>query len=297
MGSIGELLKSTREAKGITLEKAEEDTKIRKRYLEALEEGNYDIIPGRVYARGFLRNYSNYLGLDQDEIMIEYKLLGMPVKDEYSRTDIQASLNRARSSRRSGKKTYLLTVGVAVLAIATLMFYNFVYKNTTETADVETGKPPVNEQAGKQADSPGKRPVENSVYSPPNPDAPASVPPGTAGSSDNGSGQDIRDVQDSGRIVITLNGKDEVCWARVTVDGQRRFSGNINPGESRTFAGINKVEIKLGNAGAVEVIENGSSLGTLGIKGQVVTRQFSAGTTEYSPGQEGRTSPAEPSSQ
>ncbi|HWI54257.1 MAG TPA: helix-turn-helix domain-containing protein, partial [Desulfobacteria bacterium] len=64
MQSIGESLKNAREQKGISLEQAEDDTKIRKRYLQALEDGEYSIIPGSVYAKGFLRNYANYLGLN-----------------------------------------------------------------------------------------------------------------------------------------------------------------------------------------------------------------------------------------
>ena len=93
MGGIGENLKNVRESKGISLRKAEEDTKIRKRYLQALEEGNYDVIPGRVYAKGFLRNYANYLGLDQEEILMEYKLLGTPLRESSQESEFKRSFS------------------------------------------------------------------------------------------------------------------------------------------------------------------------------------------------------------
>ena len=81
MSSIGEALRRAREEKGISLEQAEEDTKIRCRYLEALEDEEYDIIPGAVYVKGFLRNYASYLGLNANEVMIQYKLKQRPARE------------------------------------------------------------------------------------------------------------------------------------------------------------------------------------------------------------------------
>ncbi|GAH94063.1 unnamed protein product [marine sediment metagenome] len=68
MKDIGNFLKERREAKGISLIEVEKDLKIRKKYLQALEEGNIDIIPGRTYIIGYLRNYSKYLGIDEENI-------------------------------------------------------------------------------------------------------------------------------------------------------------------------------------------------------------------------------------
>jgi len=70
---IGRRLRAAREAKGITLEQAEEDTKIRRKYLLALEAGREADIPGEVYVKGFLRSYGNYLGLDGPALVEEYK--------------------------------------------------------------------------------------------------------------------------------------------------------------------------------------------------------------------------------
>jgi cytoskeleton protein RodZ len=67
--SVGELLQDARERKGVDLHRAERDTKIRAKHLAALENGDYDELPGTVYARGFLRNYALYLGLDAEEIL------------------------------------------------------------------------------------------------------------------------------------------------------------------------------------------------------------------------------------
>jgi cytoskeletal protein RodZ len=68
MKEIGKFLRERREAKGISLIETEKDLKIRRKYLQAIEEGNIDIIPGRTYLVGYLRNYSRYLGIDEENI-------------------------------------------------------------------------------------------------------------------------------------------------------------------------------------------------------------------------------------
>jgi len=68
MKDIGNFLRERREAKGISLIEVEKDLKIRKKYLQALEEGNIDLIPGKTYIVGYLKNYSKYLDIDEENI-------------------------------------------------------------------------------------------------------------------------------------------------------------------------------------------------------------------------------------
>ncbi len=71
--SLPERLYAARERKGVDLYRAERDTKIRARYLGALERGDYKELPGAVYTKGFLRNYALYLGLDPDEVLVQWR--------------------------------------------------------------------------------------------------------------------------------------------------------------------------------------------------------------------------------
>ena len=71
---LGEVLRAAREAKGVDLTRVERDTKIRERYLSALERGEYRELPGAVYTKGFLRNYGAYLGLDPEYLIDLYRL-------------------------------------------------------------------------------------------------------------------------------------------------------------------------------------------------------------------------------
>jgi len=73
MPSLGEQLRAQRERKGITLEQAAADTRIREKFLKALEDGDYPSLPGAVYTRGFLRNYADYLDLQTDELVVLFQ--------------------------------------------------------------------------------------------------------------------------------------------------------------------------------------------------------------------------------
>jgi cytoskeletal protein RodZ len=70
---LPDLLAAARERKGVDLFRAERDTKIRARYLAALERGDYRELPGAVYTKGFLRNYAIYLGLDPEEVLRQWR--------------------------------------------------------------------------------------------------------------------------------------------------------------------------------------------------------------------------------
>ncbi len=71
--TLPERLIAAREQKGVDLLRAERETKIRARYLAALESGDYGDLPGSVYTKGFLRNYALYLGLDPEDVTRQWK--------------------------------------------------------------------------------------------------------------------------------------------------------------------------------------------------------------------------------
>src|SRR5512138_1245712 len=75
MTTIGQKLKAEREDRRLTLEKVFEATRIRIQYLQALEADDLSVMPSPVQARGYLRNYAEYLGFDVDKMLAEMRLL------------------------------------------------------------------------------------------------------------------------------------------------------------------------------------------------------------------------------
>ena len=71
--SLPDRLLAARDRKGVDLYRAERDTKIRARYLAAIERGDYRELPGAVYTKGFLRNYAIYLGLDPEDVLRQWR--------------------------------------------------------------------------------------------------------------------------------------------------------------------------------------------------------------------------------
>lgn len=74
MDELGSLLREAREAKGLTLSEAQESTRINSSYLQALEDGRYDLLPSQVHVRGYLRNYAKFLTLDSKPLLERYEL-------------------------------------------------------------------------------------------------------------------------------------------------------------------------------------------------------------------------------
>ena len=112
---LGEVLRTAREARFIDLARVERDTRIRMRYLSALELGDYRDLPPPVYTKGFLRNYGLYLGLDPEYLVDLYRLeSGTPV-------DRQAvPLPRRPVAARQGR-SLVITSNVVAAAILTVM--------------------------------------------------------------------------------------------------------------------------------------------------------------------------------
>ncbi|PGM93063.1 helix-turn-helix domain-containing protein [Bacillus cereus] len=73
MTELGQKLTEAREVKGLSIDQLHEITKIQKRHLVAIEEGNYDVLPGAFYARAFIKQYADAVGLNGEELLVEYQ--------------------------------------------------------------------------------------------------------------------------------------------------------------------------------------------------------------------------------
>ena len=243
MVDIGNTLREARRARGLTLEEVEEETKIRKKYIMALEMEQFEVLPGPIYAKAFLKNYAKFLRVDLDEIMeaFKQKQAGEAVHEEQEKPVEEKRVRAARRKIPYGLyAAALLLIAVVVVAVA----YGTGVLWPDNNAANDGGQ-----QATEQTDT-----GENDAQQPP----PQVNPAGIDG------------------VKIDLNVTTGRSWVLVTVDGVQAFQGELAAGESRSYTGKEKITVRLGNAGVVEVLENEKSLGSLGPVGAVVEREFKA---------------------
>lgn len=122
--TIGEKLKEAREAQNITLDDLQDSTKIQKRYLVAIEEGNFDLLPGTFYARAFIKEYALAVGLDYKALLEEHQdeipKTNGEMTEQYSR--IQRSRRRSRQASDTSAIFSLIPRIIVILLILGIIF-------------------------------------------------------------------------------------------------------------------------------------------------------------------------------
>jgi len=245
---IGSLLRQAREQRGLSLTDAEEQTKIRRKYLEALENENFSILPGQVYVRGFLKTYARFLGIAAEDILARYdEAFVEAVSSEDNPEDTQPEV-----------KTGLLGhswVMVAVVTVALMLVLGASLLRGGHDQDTPGGQ--LAGQDNRQEPDGGVRTGDAPDSDPQNgAEQPEPLPPTTVG------------------LDLSLDVQERDCWMQVVVDGNHAFEGYVQAGNSKSFQGERTIRIWLGNAGAVHVRLNGENLGYLGEVGQVVREEF-----------------------
>lgn len=252
---VGEVLRRTREEKGISLADVEEETKIRRKYIVALENDDFDVLPGKVYVKGFLRNYARFLGLDGEELVGEYQKL-FPSRPETE--PVLENMTPTGFDKPAGSRRRLVAIAAVLLVGA--IFYWWSAAGPAQRDELSGNGREQNLSTGQQDEGNGAG------------DAGERSGPAPGGQDD---GTEPGTVERGINVVLEVTNKD--CWMQVIVDGRNTFEGLVQPGNTKEFMGRERVWLKLGDAGAVRVQVNGNDYGYLGEQGMVVTRTFEAG--------------------
>src|SRR3954470_1663271 len=115
-GGVGTILREARNRRGVELSEVEAATRIRFRYLRAIEDEEWDVLPGGVYTRGFIRTYASFLGLDGDRLVTVYRESVEPWHRSAEAPPSQPGADGSSSGPR-GTAFVALTV-IAVVAVA-----------------------------------------------------------------------------------------------------------------------------------------------------------------------------------
>src|SRR5690625_3317797 len=132
---IGAKLKEAREAKNISLDTLQETTKIQKRYLLAIEQGNLHILPGKFYARAFIKEYATAVGLDPNEILEGHKdeVPESKIESEIPYTRMQRTRQESRTSKSPAIFSVMPIIIVILLVIGIILAGVFFYQKAIST--------------------------------------------------------------------------------------------------------------------------------------------------------------------
>ncbi|MDO6451167.1 helix-turn-helix domain-containing protein [Oceanobacillus profundus] len=120
---VGAKLKEARLASGLSLDSLQETTKIQKRYLVAIEEGNLHILPGKFYARAFIKEYANAVGLNPNELVEEHKEeIPSTEEENVQYTRMQRTRKENQTEKSSGGISSLIPTIIVVLLIVGIVF-------------------------------------------------------------------------------------------------------------------------------------------------------------------------------
>ncbi len=261
MNEIGEILKKARIEKGYTLDDLQQTTKIQKRYLEAIEQGNTEILPGRFYARAFVKQYADIVGLDGEELLDQYYQVSAEEVNEEFAESISAS-----PSRVQGKKGNVLnnmgdqlpTFFIFLLVAMILIIIYFAFRRTTpadkaeipiiseeNTEEVVQSEKEASETA-EEEDETETEEIEEEEVEVKEEDQNVSI----ASSTGNTTTYEIKGAHpEEQQIVLTAKGGDS--WVSISVQGGASDAGLLSDGDSISVdfgADAKQVNLVIGNA-------------------------------------------------
>ncbi len=287
MQELGQWLKKTRVETGMTLAEMEEKTKIRQRYLEAIEAGDMKSLPEPVYTLGFLRSYARQINVDENQVAQYYKdwqtsqktsadseaeiKLQNPSGKEKKQVKPQEKEKKERQVKpahpiysytetrdRRFRKGFgwVIIVIVVIAAVAALYMLG---KNSGKGGDTPSDNPAQQQQPANQAPQIPEEPTDGQpIDDTPTIDEPTTENPMT---------------YTGVNLIITAETGD--CWLGITVDG-KYSQETLAKGMVKEVTGDQLVKIRYGNPGAVKVVFNGETMESFGDDRSAKTVEYSA---------------------
>ena len=254
MDSIGKILYEARAAKGITLLDAEKATSIRAYYLDALEQDDYAKLPAEVFVKGIIRNYGNYLGLNGPELVDMYKAqkIGTDVENvkskgirEVQNVKLNISLKQHRSAGSGidayagpdNKKSLAKQILAGALGVVVLVAGYFAVPKAMELL-----------HSNKEV-------------------TPAAVVVVPAAEESKQEAAPVVPVVEKVNVEMTAYGD---CWLEVKADGKDIFEDMLRAKDTKSFEADEKLVVKYGNVGVMEVKVNGEPVSMQGEQGVAI---------------------------
>ncbi len=277
---IGEQLRAAREQRELTYEQVEKETRIRTRYLAAMEEGDFDALPNPVVARGFLRNYASFLGLDPEPLLEALGTVYPPPGGQLlspSEDNGPHVLDVDLGHPAGGGWSRVIAGLIVLLLIGGAIYWLWQggYGRFTHPVLVATPSPTATPTARPILPSPTSAalsPTPMSASPTPTREIPPTRLPVTQTPSPtvHPSPTPTR-TPTSTPLPQTLRIRAEIIdrtWLRVLVDGKVVEEGLLEPNHTLQWEG-HTIELRTGNAGGIHLYVNGNDEGILGEQGEV----------------------------
>ena len=293
MDEVGSLLREAREARGLSLADAHEGTRINTRYLEALENGEYDLLPTQVHTKGYLRNYARFLELDPEPLLTRYELNQgaqqsriatadeesvntshpiPPVDDQPFFDPVNVNLSGGEKRGLGSFQRWIIIFALIVsLALVANRFIPLLsgngdgtenltntiqeaVENLSSNANGEEPAEPVSEATSEViAGEPITSTSRNDPVTLPTPAPTRPSLPAT---------------MESIRLLLDIT---ERSWMRVTIDDEVVFEGLVRQGdEPYQWEALETAHLLAGNAAGIFVTVNDVELGKFGGRGDIV---------------------------
>jgi transcriptional regulator with XRE-family HTH domain len=299
MDEIGNLLREAREARGLTLLEASNSTRISLKYLEALENGQYELLPTTVHIRGYLRNYARYLDLDPDPLLERYEL-NKDGRPKYSQSDQEEALsdeplqpredqpffNPVNVDMQSGERRatgsiqrWIIIVALIIaLALIANRFIPMFQGNGDGTEALTEG---IQEAVSNiTGEDPFATPTINPTLLPGAGDVITSTARNDAISLPTATPTrpTLPATLETIRMRLDITQR---AWMRVTIDDEVVFEGLVRRGdEPYEWEAEQSAQLLTGNGAGIFVTINDVELGRLGSRGEVVEETWSSTGTE-----------------
>ncbi|PIK28569.1 helix-turn-helix domain-containing protein [Bacillus pumilus] len=279
MTELGKRLVEAREEKGMSLEDLQAATKIQKRYLLAIEQGNYDIIPGKFYVRAFIKQYAEAVGLNPEQLFEEFRkdvpsTYNDEVSDKLSNIKPQRELPKPASKVLELLPTILIIGGILVVIAIIYVIVQAVnqdsgQKNNQTAPQKSESKYEVSEDSSLAKDQKKKEKASS--------DDKENTSKKDDSSKDDSSKDDeavsVKATNTEGSTTTyEVSGADEMeltisasqaSWLRVRDEsGKVLKMGELKDGESfkTDLSELSKIDIRLGNATGIDIKVNDETL-------------------------------------
>ena len=274
--SLGILLKRSREERHIGLDQISEVTRIQKHYLEAMENDQWDKLPSQVFTKGFLRSYSEFLGLDKEAVIQHF------LKASSAETTVPKEREKIRS--HSGKPYLVIAVSLLFLIFIVAAIYlnernisiidkSFQYLGTQSREKKMEGigeRADNNQKGEREKDLPlsegeraGDRVNETNLI-PKAVDTTMAVEDLAMPAK-----SEEENIPLLPKLTLTANVKSKT-WISISIDEKSAKEYLFQPGQTPQWTAEKGFNILIGNAAGIEFSLNGKKIDNLGAQGQVV---------------------------